>query len=298
MSGCMHESVGKHSDLIYDVGMHKGEDTDFYLKKGFRVIGFEADPDLAEHCRRRFAEEIRGGRLTVVEGAIVEARLGSTGRRSVRFYRNRQVSVWGTAVHEWALRNERFGTSSEMIEVRTVDFGLCLRQYGIPHYLKVDIEGLDIVCLRALQHVDPKPDFVSIESEKVSFARLRAEFRLLRRLGYDGFKAVQQQSVPSHVEPISTREGSYVGPGHRFEAGSSGLFGLDLPGEWKSYSRILDQYRFIFLLYRAFGDDSVLRRYFWGRQALRAILRRFGRPLPGWFDTHAMHSSVVSPRGR
>ena len=31
----------KHDDLIYDVGMHKGEDTEFYLSKGFRVIALK-----------------------------------------------------------------------------------------------------------------------------------------------------------------------------------------------------------------------------------------------------------------
>jgi hypothetical protein len=34
-----------HEDLIYDIGMHQGEDTEFYLQKGFNVIAFEADPD-------------------------------------------------------------------------------------------------------------------------------------------------------------------------------------------------------------------------------------------------------------
>ena len=33
----------KHADLIYDVGMHRGEDTAFYLRKGFRVVAVEAD---------------------------------------------------------------------------------------------------------------------------------------------------------------------------------------------------------------------------------------------------------------
>jgi len=28
--------------LIYDAGMHRGEDAEFYLKKGFRVVGIEA----------------------------------------------------------------------------------------------------------------------------------------------------------------------------------------------------------------------------------------------------------------
>ena len=45
----------KHLDLIYDVGMHKGEDTDYYLQKGFRVVAFEANPDLVNLCRTRFA---------------------------------------------------------------------------------------------------------------------------------------------------------------------------------------------------------------------------------------------------
>jgi len=30
--------------LIYDVGDHKGEDTEFYLKKGFSVIAIDSSP--------------------------------------------------------------------------------------------------------------------------------------------------------------------------------------------------------------------------------------------------------------
>lgn len=49
-----------------------------YLKKGFRVIGFEADPILAEHCRSRFSDEVENGRLIVVNAAIVELPDGLT----------------------------------------------------------------------------------------------------------------------------------------------------------------------------------------------------------------------------
>ena len=34
--------------LIYDVGAHKGEDTEYYLRKGFRVIAIEAMPEFCE----------------------------------------------------------------------------------------------------------------------------------------------------------------------------------------------------------------------------------------------------------
>ena len=40
----------KYRDLLYDVGMHRGEDAEFYLRKGFRVIGFDADCR-GSHCR-------------------------------------------------------------------------------------------------------------------------------------------------------------------------------------------------------------------------------------------------------
>ena len=33
---------GLENNLIYDVGLHKGEDSEFYLKKGFRVVAIEA----------------------------------------------------------------------------------------------------------------------------------------------------------------------------------------------------------------------------------------------------------------
>ena len=33
-------------DLIYDVGAHKGENSDFYLRLGFRVVAVEANPML------------------------------------------------------------------------------------------------------------------------------------------------------------------------------------------------------------------------------------------------------------
>ena len=264
------ESTRRHADLIYDVGMHKGEDSDFYLKKGFRVIGFEADPDLMEHCRNRFSREIDQGRLTLVEGAIVE-HTEQTTAESVRFYQNKNNSVWGTIQGDWARRNETLGASSDTIEVKTVDFANCLRQYGVPYYLKVDIEGSDAICLRALVNFEQKPDYVSIESEKVTFAKSLEEFHLFRKLGYTAFRAVQQEGISSQVAPAECREGFYVD--YKFLEGASGLFGEDLPGKWKNYDEILVEYKIIFLLYNLFGDYGKLNSYFFSK-AVKEALRK------------------------
>ena len=34
--------------MVFDVGMHRGEDTELYLSKGFRVVAFEANPNLVK----------------------------------------------------------------------------------------------------------------------------------------------------------------------------------------------------------------------------------------------------------
>jgi FkbM family methyltransferase len=277
----------KHPELIYDVGMHRGEDTDYYLKKGFKVIGFEADPELVEYCKNRFSDAIKQNLLTIVEGAIVEPiSKNELERQKIKFYKNIDASVWGTICDDWADRNQMLGTHIESIEVNSIDFTKCLERYGIPYFMKIDIEGTDIVCLKALLNFEHRPDYVSIESQQVYFNKLQDDINLLESLGYSAFKAVQQVNVISQLEKRNNGEGKYIG--YHFDYGSSGLFGRDLPNEWMNKTQILKSYRKIFFMYFLLGDQSILRKF-----GVRKLLRRtLNWPVPGWHDTHGRHSSV------
>jgi FkbM family methyltransferase len=286
--------VAKQSDLIFDVGMHKGEDSEFYLKKGFRVVAFEADPDLAQYCRERFRGFIDMKQLVIVEGAIVGRDVIGAGQKKVRFYRN-GLSVWGTTSADWASRNMRLGYPSSAIEVDAVDFTQIIQRYGMPHFMKVDIEGTDMVCINALNLFRERPDYLSLESDKNSLAAIRFEIETLEGLGYDSFKAVEQSSITrNQVPPNPSKEGAYAA--HRFMEGASGLFGLELGGEWKPRRRIILQYAVIRLGYYLVGDDGILNRLtFPGVRSLRlffsSVLGLLTKaPVPGWYDTHARHS--------
>ncbi|TIL80880.1 MAG: FkbM family methyltransferase, partial [Mesorhizobium sp.] len=46
------------ADLVYDVGMNNGDDTAYYLHRGFRVVAIEADPDLCNGAVSRFGKEL------------------------------------------------------------------------------------------------------------------------------------------------------------------------------------------------------------------------------------------------
>src|ERR1043165_4704137 len=60
------------TDLIYDVGFHVGQDTAYYLWKGFRVIAVEANPELIKAAQAHFCEAIASRRLILVQAAIAE----------------------------------------------------------------------------------------------------------------------------------------------------------------------------------------------------------------------------------
>jgi FkbM family methyltransferase len=275
-------------DLIFDIGLHQGEDTEFYLEKGFEVIAFEADPVLADQCRRKFASQIADQRLVIVEGAIVDVEnCGSL--PTVKFYKNETNNQWGTIFNEWAERNESLGAESNCIEVRAVNIADYLRQYGIPHYMKIDIEGADVLCLRALLDFPIRPDYLSIEAEKREFRKLTEEFQLLERLGYSVFMAVQQENIQSQLPPQPPLEGQFVN--RSFPPGSSGLFGRELPGKWKTRAEVLRQYRWIFMLYRLFGDFGILQTLRIRHRLGRALSTLLQQPIPGWYDTHARHGA-------
>jgi FkbM family methyltransferase len=273
--------MGYRSSLVFDIGLHKGEDTNFYLKKGYKVIAFEASPDLVQLCKIRFEDQIAEGRLIIVEGAITS----EVGPGPIRFYKNDKNSVFGTINPDWNERNEAVGSGGTMIEVNRIDIAACLEKFGVPHYMKIDIEGADTVVLDALKSFDERPVYVSIESNKVDLAEIRKELDVFRALGYEKFAAVQQADIPNRR--ISTTDLNGKPFTFTFEKYSSGPFGDDLRRPWLSADECMAAYGEIFKSYRAFGDRSMFRKIPGGLPVRKLLEIVWGRPLPGWYDTHA-----------
>lgn len=261
---------------IYDVGLHRGEDSEFYLKKGFRVVAIDANAEMCTLVGSRLRRYVENGTLVIINKAI------SANDGQVSFFKNRQHTQWGTTDPLWVARNARKGETIEEVTVESARLSHLIEECGQPYYVKIDIEGLDTVALASLRGAKSLPRFVSIESEKVSFTKLRQEFELFVALGYDQFKIVPQHLIHVQRPPNPAREGKNVD--HRFEMGSSGLFGEELPGSWMTSGEAIEAYKPIFLRYHLTGDDPLVRS-----RIIRAGLRRLGFRA-GWYDTHARRS--------
>lgn len=209
------------TDLIFDLGFHAGQDTEFYLKKGFRVVAVEANPELVAAGRRRFRDALKKGRLTIVDMGVARNAAEMT------FYVNGKNSAWSSFVREIGSRGGEFQT----VKVRTTTLRELLDRYGTPHYLKIDVEGFDEIVVEALADVQKRPQFVSIEN---GYPR---SVNLFLSLGYDRFKYVNQADVAAQRLPFPPREGRFAF--HRFSYESSGAFGEEAPGEWLSGDDVL-----------------------------------------------------------
>jgi FkbM family methyltransferase len=249
-----------------------GEDTEFYLAKGFRVVAIEASPELAARARETFREHVASGRLTVLNVAIAAK------RGPIQFFAN-PTSEWGTTMEAWADRNAKLGSATDRtITVMGLPFDEIVAEFGVPYYAKIDIEGSDMLCVEALKPPG-LPQFISIESDKISWKGIEREFEVLTRLGYRRFKIVPQHRMNRQRPPKPAREGVYVDTS--FSHMSSGLFGRETPGRWLSARQALAVYRLILLRYRLYGDTGKFRGTLAGK-CLRALMGPVG-----WFDTHA-----------
>lgn len=183
------------------------------------------------------------------------------------------------------------GTSSCEITVAGARFTEVLAKYGMPYYLKIDIEGSDLLCVSCAKDFQSRPKYLSLESAKTSWRSLRREFTLLKEPRiFSRFKVFQQDDVVAQVALNLACEGRYAE--HQFEHSGSGLFGEELPGLRLSKEGALELYRKIFLGYFLYGDDGLLSQPYGDggilqRSSIGRRVLRYTRSQLGWYDTHA-----------
>jgi FkbM family methyltransferase len=178
------------NDLIYDVGMYDGYDTAYYLTCGFRVIAIEANPSLVALAQKRFEAEIEAGKLTIINVGI------SDHSTVAEFWVSDELPAVSTFSKDLTTR---FNVPHHPIQVQCKPLSEIVSEYGVPYYLKIDIEDYDIVCLNQLT-LATKPTFISVEmTSEESGGQLLVRLRELR---YDRFKIINQR----HLLPIGGQQ--------------------------------------------------------------------------------------------
>jgi FkbM family methyltransferase len=278
-------------DLIYDVGMNNGDDTAYYLSLGFRTVAIEANPELVEQAKSRFAREISAGRLFILNIGIADREgqlpfwICDTISRFSSF--NREFAAWDNSAHH-------------QIQVPCSRFKTILDKFGVPYFCKIDIQGSEPFCLEDLEPHNV-PTFISVE-----VSNLR-ELEMLGALGYSLFKCISQSTLlPVQLPAVPEQKGieramsllhsskfrhrvfrklggrrwlqhqlnrTRRRDGWFFTYDSSGAFGDQTLGRWLTYDEMFQTYREFRRRHDA-GEKSV----FW-----------FTEPYVFWSDFHAQY---------
>lgn len=221
-----------NSNLIFDLGFHNGDDTDFYLQKGFNVVAVDANPKLVKAGCERFCDQLDQKKLVLLNKAVSDSDGNSN------FYIHPNKSDWSSCKKDLA---ESDGSQAEVISVPTVSFiGLC-EQFGTPWYAKIDIEGCDLIAAQQLNGLNVKPTYVSFELSKRDYVGI---FSSLLAAGYKKFQLVNQLNHVNRKFCKSNAgfEGKIID--YQFTEYSSGFFGKDLPdSKWLSYADALGFYQ-------------------------------------------------------
>jgi FkbM family methyltransferase len=173
--------------LAYDVGGYDGADTSHYLSLGYKVICIEAAPKLAAQISTRFQREISEGQCKVLNIAI------GTNNGNAPFYLSSNA-IWNSFDRSMAARNGRMVTE---ISVPTRTFESILAEHGVPYFLKIDIEGADYACLKALG--EDLPQYLSFEAARDSFDMLL----MLADRGYSRFSLIRQDTFEPIMVPFA-----------------------------------------------------------------------------------------------
>ena len=238
--------------LIFDIGGHSGFDTEFYLKKGFKVVTVEPNPYCCKEIINRLNKYISIGQLILRECAISNSEL------PIEFTINKTHTDWGSIDSKW---NDKYSSETEKIKVPTCTLKQLLSTYGMSYYTKIDIEGADGICIRQLKGCK-LPKYLS--AELLTFnnytdpnANCLDVIHAMLEVGYTKFQIVDQGKNHLTKCPNPPLEGNYVD--YKFDGFTSGLFGKELPDKWVTIDKILPVYINYFYNIKSEGMGSLDR---------------------------------------
>jgi FkbM family methyltransferase len=173
-------------DLIFDIGANHGSKTGIFLRLGARVVAVEPDEINKSILEEKFLRyRFRPKQLEIVQKAVSDTNGMET------MWIDTPGSALNTFSRKWAeaLRadNTRFGHTLHFAQRQTVPTTTLedlFLTYGRPFFIKIDVEGHELMVLRGMRQAVP---YISFEVNLPEFRQEGLEcIALLKRLASDG----------------------------------------------------------------------------------------------------------------
>jgi FkbM family methyltransferase len=151
--------------LVFDVGANKGNKVQALLELGYQVIAVEPEKKSLKTLHWRFSGNKK---VRIVEKGLSD-QPGSTNifiaepRSGFNTLSNKWVDILGKSDVN---RFEKKIEYQDSYEITLTTLDELIRQFGLPYFIKIDVEGYENNVIRGLNQV---PDFLSFETNLPEF---------------------------------------------------------------------------------------------------------------------------------
>jgi len=145
--------------MVFDIGANVGTMTQVFASLGAKVVAFEPNADCASHIERTMDRE----KVEVLQAAVGEKNGEAVLRVSDRKDKMSSLSdKWREAVTKE--NRDYAGMWKREVTVPMATLDALIGRYGMPAYIKIDVEGYEEQALRGLSHL---PGLLSFEFNRV-----------------------------------------------------------------------------------------------------------------------------------
>ncbi|GAB4544006.1 MAG: hypothetical protein OHK0023_00160 [Anaerolineae bacterium] len=184
----------RDGDLVFDIGAHKGSRTEVYLRLGARVVAVEPQADCIAHLRQKYGDNPR---FACFHGGVADA-VGE-----MPFYHSPSYPRVSSFLPEWRqvqreIWKDHAWDAPQTVAVTTLD--VLIAEYGLPAFIKIDVEGFELQVLRGLSHPVPTLAFEATPTSE-QIGRARAAMDHLQQIGRYTFNATPMYKTFRWLQP-------------------------------------------------------------------------------------------------
>ena len=166
----------KKLKLVFDIGANLGKSADILRGVSDKIICFEANPQLVGRLRTKF----NNSNIVVDNRGLSD----KSGKQKFNICTQHTISTFSD---DW-IKHSRFSeyTWDETVEIETTTLDAIIDQYGIPDYVKIDIEGYEYEVLTAFTKVIDNSVFAFEWAEEQKY-KIDEILKYVYKIGYNKF---------------------------------------------------------------------------------------------------------------
>ena len=162
-------------DLFFDIGAHLGEKSKKILDKNLKIVMLEPLPQ----CVKQLKENFRNNKNV----EILEKAVGRTSGNMTLEVNSKMPTISTMAKH-WKIGRFSDQKWDQKISVEVITLDHLIKIYGLPNYIKIDVEGFELDVLLGLSQ---KAGIISFEFTSEFLDQSIKCLNHLKKIGYSEF---------------------------------------------------------------------------------------------------------------